>query len=756
MPTNQSSRFIELKSSLSRNDIRLRSVTGQEQMSRLFNYTLEIVCVDNEISEDDLINKLVGQSVTVRLDLADGSSERYFNGYISRIRSDYSEDLGVTYRAEMVPKLWFATKTSDCRIFQDQTPFDVVKVILDDNGVSFDDSHVSNKGPTREYIVQYRETDFNFISRILEQYGIGYYFTHEDGSHKVVFFDNVGGYFDNPESDVSYFLSRQEGRIHTDHITDWERQFSFVSGKYVQTDFNFEDALSDLKTNQETIVKQKQAKNYEIFDFPGEYKVTSDGNSETKIRMEEEELAFDQVAASSTCRTFGVGGKFTIGEHPSASEQGKNYVILSIQHSMVDMSATGTQGGAEYSNSFTCMPSSIVFRPPRITPKPIVSGLQSAWVVGPQGEEIYTDEYGRIKVHFHWDRLGKSDGTDTIWIRTSHSIAGKKWGFFTIPRIGQEVMIDFLEGDPDRPVCVSSVYNSDQMPHYELPANMTKTYFKTCSTKGGEGFNELCFEDLKDNERFFMHAQKDMDVRVLNVSRERIIMHRHQIIGNEEDQDGNQLELVYGYKDQEIKRSHQLLVGGHQLIKVGGDEHDGGVQDIWIKTKQRFQVGEGGKHQTIGGDYFNDVTGGYSMSVGGNSIQTVSGDISTKSTGDMKTKCANSHLKADMALHAKGGMTVAIEGGQAVHIKGGMSLVLEAGMSACLKVGGNFINVTSGGIFIQGTLVGINSGGAATSGGGCSPQDPETASTPETTEEATPETPEIAHDESSGVVSARS
>ena len=568
MATNQQSRFIEIKTSSSSQGLRLRSFTGSEQMSRLFSYQLDVVDVANELTREEIIGDLVGQAATIRLDLDEG--ERFFNGIISRVRTDYQEDGGTIYRAEMVPRLWLLTRRSNCRIFQDQSPVDIINTILGEHSVTVEDSLNSGDYPTREYCVQYRETDFNFVSRLMEQYGIGYFFTHEDGDHKMHLFDKVDHYVDLPESNVSYYLSQQSGGRYKDFITSWEHQYQFVSGKWSQTDYNFKTPSTSLMNEVPKAIDLATPESLEIYDYPGEYEEAGQGGTETKVRMEEEEVRYDQVSGVSTCRTFGVGGKFTIDEHPSDLERGKQYVITSIQHSAVDPSAA--RGAvAEYSNTFSCIPATTIFRPARLTPKPLVSGLQTAVVVGPSGEEIYTDDYGRIKVSFFWDREGQDDGTDSIWVRVSHQVAGKKWGFFSIPRIGQEVVVDFLEGDPDRPLCVGGVYNQEQMPHYALPDNMTKTYIKTNSTKGGEGFNELCFEDLADNERIFMHAQKNMDVRVLNDSKENINGHRHQIIGTSESaESGDQTEFLYGNKQQTVKKHHLEWIQGSKAEKIGG------------------------------------------------------------------------------------------------------------------------------------------------------------------------------------------
>jgi type VI secretion system secreted protein VgrG len=376
-----------------------------------------------------------------------------------------------------------------------------------------------------------------------------------------------------------------------------------------------------------------------------------------------------------------------------------------------------------YTNTFTCVPASVPYRPARITPKPVVSGIQTAVVVGPKGEEIHTDKYGRVKVHFHWDREGrkKKDDTISIWIRTAHNIAGNKWGFMAIPRIGQEVVVEFIEGDPDRPIITGCVYNADQMPHYDLPAEKTKTYIKTNSSKGGKGHNEIMFEDKADDERLYLHAQKNMDVRVLNDSKERIYGNRHQIIGWEKDgkKGGDQREMVWQDKHLKIKRNQIEHIEGNMELLIGkGEADDGGNLDIYIEKQKTETIG-GGFDLNVQGDLKEKVGGAHGLTVGGNLHQKVGGDF-------------------------------AVESGPAneIHLKAGMKVIIEAGMQVSLKGPGGFINIGPSGVDIQGILVNINSGGSAGSGSGCSPASPKDA------KEAAPTEPDQAHNSKSGMKSA--
>ena len=544
----QAPRSIAVTTDLGTDVLELRSFSGSEEMSRLFHFHLEMVCPDGEVKQNDVITKLVGKKVGIRLNLTEG--ERHFHGHFSRIAADYGEDGGTVYRAEMVPWLWFLTQTSDCRIFQNKDVKEILEIVFGDSDFGGDvDFKLTGSYPKWEYCVQYRETDFNFVSRLMEQVGIFYYFEHSEGQHKLVVTDGTSGYAKLPGPPVDLPFARQAGEDVNDHLTDWQHEYEFVSGKWAQTDYDFKKPKSNLAVNEETNLKHPDAKKYEIYDYPGEYIESGVGKNEVKVRMEEEEAPHNRVSATSSCRVFSAGGVFTVGkDHPSKDAQNQQFLITSIRHQASDDSYVGGTGGASYSNSFQCIPAGVTFRPARATPKPLVSGIQTAVVTGPEGEEIYTDKYGRVKVQFHWDREvdnPKMAGNkkekrprdqSSCFIRCAQNSAGKKWGFMSIPRIGQEVVIDFLEGDPDRPLIVGSVYNEDQLPHYdpEKPEHKTKTYFKTNSSKGGDGFNELMFDDAADKEQVFIHAEKDMDIRVKNHYKEHVTGNRHHIIDGEE------------------------------------------------------------------------------------------------------------------------------------------------------------------------------------------------------------------------------
>ncbi len=563
MALKQANRLLQLKTPLGEDVLVLTAFSGREELSRLFHYELEMMSHNTSVSAA----QIVGKNVTFAVKLADGKP-RYFNGIVRRFfAGDEDRNEGLrSYRAEVVPWLWFLTRTTDCRIFQNKTVPEIIEQIFKDLGFSdYTISQIKGQHPKWEYCVQYRETDFNFVSRLMEEEGIFYCFKHEEGKHTLVLADQKGAYTDVAESEVDYPHDYGTRAIH-DHITRWEHSYEFRSGKYAQTDYNFEDQPARneptpaklLMTDQTTTVKLDNIQKYELYDYPGGYEKKDDGKADAKIRMEEDEAQYDVVHAESTCRTFTPGGKFKVKEHLSKSEQGKQYAITSIEHSATEPGAYEVVEGTpdeDYRNTFTCIPADVTFRPERTTPRAVIQGSQTAVVVGPKGEEIWPDKYGRVKVQFFWDREGKRDEKSSCWVRCMQSSAGKGWGSMFIPRIGQEVVVSYLEGDPDRPLITGVVINADQMPAYNLPDEKTKSYLKTNSTKGGDGYNEIRFDDAQGKEQIFIHGQRDFDLHVQKDRKEKI--------------DGDQSLTVGGSQQEKIGSSHLVDAGEEIHLKAG-------------------------------------------------------------------------------------------------------------------------------------------------------------------------------------------
>ena len=705
----------------------LIAFTGREEMSRLFTFTLELLSPDQAIDPKTVIGQKVTFSVAY---LAEGGSieHRYFNGYVNRLSAGTSETGYRRYQAEVVPWLWFLTRTSDCRIFAEKKVPDIIDEVFKDCPFPHTVDWKASSGSYAKwvYCVQYRETDFNFVSRLLEQEGIFYYFRHTETDHVLVLCDKASHYADSGKK-IKHEYSFSGPASNKDVITSWVRHYQYVPGAYTQTDYNFEEHPARGNQHPDTpLLSKKPAKGrakqfahaaeFELFDYPGEYEKKNDGETVTDRYIEEEEVACDVAKGTSVCEFFTPGLKFALDfdiNQSKAPAEESQYAILSIQHSANDPRG---QGPATYGNTFSCIPASANFRPARITRKPSIQGVQTAVVAGPPGSEIHTDKFGRVQVQFFWDRYGtrlQGKQEQPIWIRVGQAVAGKNWGGMFIPRVGQEVMVAFLEGDPDQPIIVGVVYNADQTMPYALPDEKTKSYIKTNSSPGGDGFNELRFEDKKNHEQIFIHAQRDMDVRTLHDSRERIIGDRHQIIGSEKDgsKSGDQREMVYRDKHLKVHRNQTEHIGGDMQLLIGGIDGPGN-QDIVVKASKK-EVVEQDCSVHVKGNRSEAVDAHQSLTVGGSQQEKV-------------------------------GMKHAVDAGQEIHLKAGMKVVIEAGMELTLKGPGGFIDIGPSGVVIQGTTVLINSGGAAGAGSGSSPAAPQDA------QEAQPTEPDKADDHKTG------
>ena len=566
MALKQKDRLLSLTTPLGGEVLVLTAFSGREELSRLFSYQLDMISDNNAITAKDI----VGKNVTWSAKLKDGTP-RNFNGLVSRFYAGDERHGRRNYRAEVVPWLWFLTRTADCRIFQNKTVKEIVEQIFQDLGFSdFDTGQVKGSHPKRDYCVQYRETDFNFVSRLMEEEGIFYFFKHDSGKHQLVLGDQKGAYVDCVEKEVDYppdFGSRAM----EDFLTTWEHHYQFRTGKWAQTDYNFETPSTSLMTNTKSVVSLPGIDKYEVYDYPGEYGKTSDGNGLTKLRMEEEEAGYDIVYATSVCKSFTPGGKFKVRQHRSSSEEKKSYVITAIEHRAVEPTSyeTGSHDPGrperDYSNRFSCIPDAVVFRPERSTRRPPVQGLQTAVVVGPAGEEIYPDKYGRVKVQFPWDREGKKDEKSSCWVRVSQIHAGKGFGGIDIPRIGEEVIVAFLEGDPDQPIIVGRVYHAENMPPYGLPDAKTICGIKSKTYKGS-GYNEYIMDDTPGKELIRVHGQYDKDSTIEHDLREHVLHDRSRDVTNNES-------IQIGVDRTETVGSNEsLTVGKNRTESIGANE----------------------------------------------------------------------------------------------------------------------------------------------------------------------------------------
>jgi type VI secretion system secreted protein VgrG len=481
--------------------------------------------------------------------LVDGE-KRYFSGICNRISQGERDENFTRYRMEVVPQFWLLTKRAQSRIFQQMTVPDILKKVLTGLDVTYE---IQGTFHPRDFCVQYRETDFNFASRLMEEEGIFYFFKHNSDGHQMVVANTPQSHPDLPNTSKIIFEDVQGGNREEDRIYEWEKVQELRSGKYTLWDHCFELPHKHLEAEANILdsiqvgrvshkLKVGGNEKLEIYDYPGEYaqrfdgiqpgggdragdlqKIFQDNRRTTDIRIQEEAVPGLAIQGASNCRHFVSGYKFTLQKHFDADGL---YVLTTLNHSAQQAAEYRSDGANfSYSNSFTCIPLAMPFRPQRLTPKPVVQGTQTAVVVGPAGEEIFTDKYGRVKVQFHWDREGKRDENSSCWIRVATLWAGKQWGIINIPRIGQEVIVDFLEGDADQPIIMGSVYNAEQMPANGLPDAKVISGLKT-NTHKGKGYNEVSLDDTAKKEKITIHAQYDMGTTVQHDDTQTIINDR--------------------------------------------------------------------------------------------------------------------------------------------------------------------------------------------------------------------------------------
>jgi type VI secretion system secreted protein VgrG len=617
MPLDQSKRQIGIDTPLGANVLVLRNFTATEELGRLFQIDAELLSENFQIS----FPQIVGQNVTIRLNTIQ-AAPRFFNGHVRSFRQTGAVGRLARYHAVIVPKLWFLTRSADCRIFQNKKVPDIVKEVLQERGITDIEDTLTASYPQWEYCVQYRETDFNFISRLMEQEGIHYYFKHAQGTHTLVLADGDSSHPSFPGYADMSFHQEGLGVVNLQGIKQWAMTQEVQAGNYVLNDYDFEKPKTSLKAPA-NIDRQNVEANHELYDYPGEYDKFDDGKRYARMRIEEVQSDFEIAEGSGDVRGVAAGFKFKINGLPR-SDQIDDYLVVSTVtrgESEGFLSDGGASGSGAFSCSFTAVRAKTPFHPARLTPKPIIQGAQTAVVTGPKGEEIYTDKYGRIKVQFHWDRKGKKDENTTCFIRVAEPWAGKNWGIIFTPRIGQEVVVNFLEGDPDQPLIIGSVYNGDQMPPYTLPANKTQSGVKTRSSLNGTpaNFNEIRFEDKKGQEQLYIHAEKNEDIVVEN--------NKTENVGNNEDiKIGHDRTETVGH-DQSItiQNNDKLMVAMNQDITIGINqtENVGAQRTTTIGATDTLSVGAT-RTTTIGGTD--------SLSVGG-AISTTAGGVITITAG---------------------------------------------------------------------------------------------------------------------------
>jgi len=720
MEPTQSERLVAVSGPLKKDVLLFHHMTAKEELGRLFRFDIELLS-DEWIKFEDV----VGQTLTVEMTLPDDKT-RYFNGYVTDFADAGTSGRFVRYKARLRPWLWFLTRTADCRIFPDKgkkstltTPEIVMEVFREHGFTDFDD-HLEETYKKREHCVQYRETDFDFVSRLMEEEGIYYYFEHENDKHTLVLCDayssheTVSGY-----DEIPYFPPGNIAARKRDHIFDWNTNKCVQPGMYALRDFDFELPKKSLEFKASVSRDHAQSK-YEMFDYPGRYVEPADGDKDSKKsdsnlkgayekfaknRIESHQAQHERCRGEGNARGVSVGALFTLGQYPR-DDMNREYLIVSATHTVQgDSYGSEGGGGAPYDCQFAVVDAKQPFRPESLTPKPYVRGPQTAIVVGKGGEEIWTDQYGRVMVQFHWDRYGESDEKSSCWVRVAQAWAGKQWGGIHIPRIGQEVIVEFLEGDPDRPIITGSFYNGDNMPPYELPANQTQSGIKTRSTKEGteENFNEIRFEDKKGEELVYVQAEKDY---------EKLVKHdRMRKIGNDETLEvgRNQAEEIGENKSLSIGKDHTEKIGENKTLTIGKNHSEKIGEDatIDIGKSETVNVGEKmnvsvGKDRSldVGENHSENVVKNKSVDVGKNMTRTVGESYTVTVSKDHKETVAEGYSLEAKQIYSEAKKSIEIKVGKA-------SLIMSDNGDIELK-GGKISITGTGDVAIKGSKIGGN------------------------------------------------
>jgi type VI secretion system secreted protein VgrG len=630
--------------------LRIVRFHGTEGMSEPFGYELELVSAEQAVSFDDVVGQPAHLMWTTGVASDD---ERHVHGIVSRFEQTGRSKKLTHYSARLVPKLWTLSLVRQSRIFQNKNTPDILKAVLEGAGIPAEQYQLSLKAtyPPRKYCVQYRESDFDFMSRLMEEEGIWYWFAHDEEKCVVMMGDEASTPTQIAGQTEVAFREGEGGLLGgAEQIAGFRYVRSMRTGKVILQEYDFKKPQQTMKVEAEA----ESDAHLSSYDYPGEYPETGVGKRLAQVRLEEQQAERELGVGEGNCRRLEAGYRFALVDHP-VEELNQEYLLVRVEHwgeqpqAGIGAAAQKAESKDEqtYRNVFECVPSIVTWRPPRVTPRPRVEGPQTAVVTGPEGEEIHVDEHGRVKVHFFWDLDGPQDDKSSCWVRVSQGWGGAGYGGMFLPRVGQEVVVECLEGDPDRPIITGRVYNGTNPLPYALPDEKTKSSIKSSTSPGGSGFNELRFEDKKGEEQILIQAEKDVDVYVKNDRRER------------------------------IRRDHHMIVDRDQIEKVGRDEH-------------RF----------VDRDQITEITRDHSLKVGGKEMIQITGTRSLEVTDDV--------AEASKANYSH-------EVGKNLYLKAS-GVVIEGMQELTLKVGGSFVFLDSSGVTIKGSMVKLNSGGAAGTG----------------------------------------
>ncbi|CAC9686858.1 type VI secretion system Vgr family protein [Delftia tsuruhatensis] len=677
--------------------LEFRALSGEEGISRLFEFRIRLISETPSISAKELL----GKDMSVEIDLTTerhGGGKRFLSGQVTQFTYTGKDGKFSAYEAVVRPWLWHATRRSDFRIFQFKTVPDILQEVLAPYGFAID-NRLADEYREWVYLVQYGESDFNFVARLMEMEGIFFFFSHSQGSHTLVLADDIGSLspLPNGPATIPYYSGDRAAHVKDeDHIDGWTFAEDIASGHFEADDYDFERPKATLTTRQHQPAGHREDSR-EIYDWPGGYTQQGDGEHYARVRIEQQKARREMAQGEGNARNIAPGYLFTLSKYPR-QDQNKPYLIESATYRFEEnvrrsdgaggsgrSKRAGTDSPTTYRISFATVPKSVAYRSQRSTPKPHTTGPQTAVVTGPAGEEIYTDKYGRVKVQFHWDRYGKMDENSSCWIRVSQTWAGAGYGSMHIPRIGQEVIVDFLNGDPDHPIITGRVYNALQIPPWDLPANKTQSGIKTHSSKGGvpgDGMknspgtaNVLRFEDKAGAEQLWLHAQKDQLTEVENNEEKWVGNDRRKVI------DRDEFNTIHRDRTEVVDRNEKINVHGWRTEEVDLDE----TITIHKNRKERVDLNE---KISIGINRTEDVGNNEKLSIGLNRTKSV-GVMENVTIGLLKTQSIGLAYMQNVGIAKMHnyGMVYSLNVGMAMNASVGQSYAATIGKTMNLEVG---------------------------------------------------------------------
>ncbi len=665
---SQANRLLKIQTPLGDKALLLDWINGTEEVSSPFHFDLGLLSEQGDLELKELCAKKVNVSIRTA-----HNTLRHFHGYVSSFHHDGTDGTISSYHATLVPWLHFLGLRSNCRVFQKLSVLDIVQKVFKDYGVLADFVVEAEPGSYKPIpmSVQYNESDLAYISRMLEEYGLYYYFRFQEGRHTMVIADPSVIAKDMPgQASIAYNV--EGGATKSDTIKSWGAQRQVVPTKYAVKSFDFKNPKNNpLDANAQTAMNLGDQPKLEHYEHQGSFTFADyqEGLDFAQRHMEQLELASKFFEGSSDVRTLTCGHIFELtGHFAVGTGDDRKFFVLGVGHRASNNYRSG--GDSSYENTFTCIRKAIPVRAlKRHYLKPIMPGPQTAIVVGPKGEEIYCDEFGRVKIQYIWDREGKLDEQSSCWVRVATQWAGQRFGFASLPRVGTEVVLDFLGGDPDRPLITGAVYNQLNMPPWELPANKTQSGILTQSTKGGtfDNANALRFEDKKGAEEVWLHAEKDQRIEVENNETHDVGVNRTKTIGS------NESSTIGINRTEKVGANETISIGANRVETVGGNEvvTITGAQNLTVMMAKNENVLLADTQQ-VGAAKATTVIGAYALSVGA-AMNTAVGLAQFEEVGQNQTVIIGKNQSVDV----KNNQTVTV----------GKKVLLDAGDEFTIKVG---------------------------------------------------------------------